>query len=94
MPRAKKAIDDWEEIPEETKIQKGEVRNPKGRPPKVVKNARDKITRAKAIKMFCAECMGYQVSLIKDCPDIRCPLWTFRKGTFEHSDVSVRTKSG
>jgi hypothetical protein len=77
-----------------TAVKKGEVRNPKGRPPKVIKNARDKITRAQAIKIFCVECMGFQIGLVKSCPDIRCPLWTFRSGVFEHSDMSIRTKNG
>lgn len=54
------------------------------------KSERDKITRLEAIKLQCWECMGYQKGSIKDCPDLGCPLWTFRLGTQVHSDIPVR----
>jgi len=57
------------------------------------KNERSKVTRSEAIRLQCTECMGYQVSLIKDCPDIGCPLWTFRFGRGQvYTDVPMRTK--
>jgi hypothetical protein len=63
-------------------------------PPKVakgVKTGRDKITRAQAIKLMCIECMGFQKSLVKDCTDLQCPLWPYRKGFGqEHTDTQVR----
>jgi hypothetical protein len=69
------------------------IEKPKGRPPKKILNERDKLTRNKAIRMFCDECVGYQTFLIKDCPDVPCPLWNFRSGSgFEHTDIKIRTK--
>jgi hypothetical protein len=66
---------------------------PKGRPPKKILNERDKLTRNEAIRLFCTECMGYQVFLIKDCPDVGCPLWNFRAGSgFEHTETPLRKK--
>ena len=56
-------------------------------------NARMKITRAQAIKLFCIECMGYQKRLVKDCPDIKCPLWPYRLGRGqEYTDVNIRSE--
>lgn len=63
--------------------------------PKKIKNERDKITRSQAIKLMCIECMGFQQSLVKNCPDPRCPLWCYRKGYgYESTDASIRTKNG
>jgi hypothetical protein len=59
--------------------------------PKAAKTGRDKITRAQAIKFMCIECMGFQKSCVKDCPDQQCPLWPYRKGYGqEHTDFSIR----
>lgn len=64
---------------------------PPNKPTKTVKNARDKIARAQAIKLFCIECMGYQKSMVKKCTDQACPLWPFRTGAGqEHTDVPIR----
>jgi hypothetical protein len=72
-----------------------EKAKPRGRPQKLITNERDKLTRAKAIRLQCIECMGYQPAFIKDCPDVPCPLWSFRMGTgFEHTDIKIRTKNG
>jgi hypothetical protein len=63
-------------------------------PKKVVKAAkseRDKITRAKAIKLQCIECMGFQKALVKDCTDYACPIWPYRKGYGqEYTDIPIR----
>ena len=54
---------------------------------------RDKITRAKAIRLQCEECMGFQIALIRDCSDQACALWPFRMGRGQiHTDIPVRTK--
>ena len=68
----------------------------RGRPKGSTKSTnsdRDKISRAKAIRIFCEECMGYQVFLIKDCPAPQCPLWPFRTGRGQqHTDVPINGK--
>ena len=63
---------------------------PGGRKKKIIENERDKLTRAQAIKLQCIECMGYQKALVKDCTDKPCPLWTFRTGKLERTDIKVR----
>ena len=41
----------------------------------------EKITSPlKAIKAFCVDCMGGQVTYVKDCTSINCPLYEFRFG--------------
>lgn len=80
MGRPKKVV---EEEPKKTT-------KPPKKKEKVVKSDRDKITRAQAIKIFCIMCMGYQKSLVKDCPDQQCPLWSYRKGYGqEHTDTKI-----
>ena len=70
-----------------------EVPRGRGRPKgaiKSVKNDRDKISRAKAIRLQCTECMGFQPFLIKDCPSECCPLWPFRIGRGQqHTDATL-----
>jgi hypothetical protein len=87
MPRAKAVT---EPAPEATAVNKPPVRTRSTKK----KSERDKITRAQAIKLQCMDCMNFQKYLIKDCPDFQCPLWTFRMGPQEHSDIPVRTKKG
>ena len=38
------------------------------------------ITRSKAIRLFCIECMGWQPHLIPDCPSNHCVLYPYRMG--------------
>ena len=41
----------------------------------------EKITSPlKAIRCFCIECMGGQVTYVKDCTSTNCPLYEFRFG--------------
>lgn len=41
----------------------------------------EKITSPlKAIKAFCVDCMGGQVTYVKDCTSTNCPLYKFRFG--------------
>jgi len=54
--------------------------------------ARSKVTRAKAIRLQCIECMGYQAALVKSCPDEGCPLWSYRMGNFENTPTPIRNK--
>jgi hypothetical protein len=78
-------------MPKKKETTKAKPKAP-GKTPKKVKTGRDKITRAQAIKLQCIECMGYQKSLVKDCPDVGCPLWPFRKGYGQEStEIPVRT---
>ena len=52
---------------------------PKGSTKKVT-SERDKITRTRAIRLQCIECMGFQVGLVNSCNNEGCPLWPFRTG--------------
>jgi len=38
------------------------------------------ITRSKAIRLFCNECMRYQSHLVTDCPSKHCVLYPCCKG--------------
>lgn len=38
------------------------------------------LTKGRAIKLYCLDCMGYQPSAVKDCPDTKCALWRYRTG--------------
>jgi hypothetical protein len=65
------------------------VQKPRG-PSKSVTN-REKITRAKAIRLMCIECMGFQVGLVNVCTDPACPLWCYRRGKgFENTEIQMR----
>lgn len=44
---------------------------------------RESLHRAKAIKVFCIECMGGDKKLVKGCTDTTCPLFRFRTGKTE-----------
>ena len=45
----------------------------------------EKITSPlKAIRCFCIECMGGQVTYVKDCTSKTCPLYDFRMGKNPH----------
>jgi hypothetical protein len=39
------------------------------------------LTPIKAIRLFCNECMGFQVQEIKDCTDTKCSLFPYRMGS-------------
>ena len=36
------------------------------------------LTRGKAIKLFCQECVGWDLKEVKNCTDEKCPLYPFR----------------
>lgn len=56
------------------------------------KSARDKVTRAQAIKLFCIECMGYNKHFVKSCTVEQCPLWPYRAGYGQqHTDKPIYT---
>ena len=40
----------------------------------------DKLTRKKAIRLKCLDCMAGQVKEVRLCPSRDCPLWIFRMG--------------
>jgi len=55
-----------------------------------------RLTRGRAIRLFCLECMGYDkhrsgsthsvsrmeaAYQVKDCTDLECPLYNYRTGT-------------
>ena len=42
---------------------------------------RDRITNpASAVRAFCVMCMGGNVTYVRDCEAVGCPLWPFRTG--------------
>jgi len=40
----------------------------------------DKLTRKKAIRLKCLDCMAGQVKEVRLCSSRDCPLWIFRMG--------------
>ena len=34
--------------------------------------------RARAVHLFCFECQGCDMRLVKSCPDVDCPLYRYR----------------
>ncbi len=40
----------------------------------------EKLTRKKAIRLKCLDCMADQVKEVRLCPSRDCPLWFFRMG--------------
>ena len=44
---------------------------------------------AKAIRLFCIECMGGQKRFVKDCESAHCALWHFRMGKDPRRSKSV-----
>jgi hypothetical protein len=38
------------------------------------------LTRGKAIRLFCYECMGFQKSEVPRCTSLTCPLYPYRPG--------------
>lgn len=45
-----------------------------------VEMSKPRLNRARAIREFCIECMGYQLREVNRCPDQACPLWEWRRG--------------
>lgn len=50
----------------------------KERNPHLVKRAYQKKHREAAIRLFCLECMGNNITEVKKCTDHGCPLYQFR----------------
>ena len=44
------------------------------------KTKTEKLTRAKAIKEFCVDCMNGQRNLVRECTSVLCPLYIYRTG--------------
>ena len=40
----------------------------------------ERLTRAKAIRAKCIDCMGGDKSEVRKCTAVKCPLFPFRKG--------------
>lgn len=36
------------------------------------------LKRARAIRLYCLDCLGYSSYEVKRCPSKLCPLWEFR----------------
>lgn len=41
---------------------------------------KSKMTRSRAIRAKCLDCVCDQVSEVKECPSKACPLWPYRMG--------------
>ena len=39
-----------------------------------------RLTRGKAIRAKCMECMCFQAAEVRQCPATDCPLWIYRMG--------------
>jgi len=48
-----------------------------------------KLTFAKAIKLFCIECMGFSQQDVKNCTSVLCPLFKYKTG-IEEKDTKVK----
>lgn len=50
-----------------------------------IKKAREQgtLTRAKAIRLHCLDCCGYDAKCVTVCDSFDCPLWGFREGKEE-----------
>jgi len=52
-----------------------------------------KLTFAKAIKLFCIECMGFQQQEVKNCTSKLCPLFKYKTGVEEKETKVKLSKS-
>lgn len=48
--------------------------------------AAGKLKRARAIRLKCIDCMGYNPYEVTRCPSKSCPLWEFRRGRYTPID--------
>ena len=57
---------------------------------------RPTLNRARAIREFCNECMGYALHEVNRCTDLPCPLWEWRRGPGgpERSETLLRRQGG
>jgi hypothetical protein len=57
---------------------------------------RPTLNRARAIREFCCECMGYALHEVNRCTDLPCPLWEWRRGPGgpERSETLLRRQAG
>ena len=46
-----------------------------------------KLTPMKAIRKKCLECSCGSSTEVKECPVIKCPLWTYRSGHRPKTDI-------
>lgn len=46
-----------------------------------------KLTLMKAIRKKCLECSCGSSTEVKECPVIKCPLWTYRSGHRPKTDI-------
>ena len=52
-----------------------------------------KLTPMKAIRKKCLECSCGSSTEVKECPVIKCPLWTYRSGHRPKTDI-LSTEEG
>lgn len=52
---------------------------------------RERLTRAKAIRAKCIDCMGGDKSEVRKCTAVKCPLFPFRMGK---EDTTLYEKTG
>lgn len=46
-----------------------------------------RLNRAKAIRLKCLDCCGYQPLEVRECTSYDCPLWRYRMGREERDDL-------
>lgn len=46
-----------------------------------------RLTRGKAIRLFCVDCYSGSLKGPKDCPDKGCPLWRYRMGREDNPNL-------
>lgn len=47
------------------------------------------MTKGRAIRMYCLDCMGGQPTEVRECPDTKCALWRYRNGKEEPFEESI-----
>ena len=50
-------------------------------------DTKKRTNRAKAIRLKCIDCCGYQLKEVRLCPSTNCPLWRYRTGKEEHDEL-------
>lgn len=48
---------------------------------------KERLTRAKAIRLKCLDCCGDSTKEVLQCTSIECPLWRYRRGKEERDEL-------
>lgn len=54
---------------------------------------KERINRAKAIRLKCLDCCAYQHNEVRLCTSYNCPLWRYRMGKEERDELYIQSHS-